>query len=75
MYTYVCAYISIYRYVYTYTDLEVVYIHLEERSGFFEPSVHGELSERVAHDSGRLRVILGREPVHKLKIHSKRAER
>ena len=71
---YVCVrvYIGIYRYVYTYTDLEVVYIHLEERGGFFEPSVHGELSERVAHDSGRLRVILGREPVHKLKFKERR---
>ena len=62
-------------FLYTHTNLEVVDVHLEERGGFFEPSVHGELSERVAHDSGRLRVILGREPVHKLKIHSKRAER
>lgn len=55
-----------------YIYLEVVDVHLEERGGFFEFSVNGELSERLAHDCTRYLVILGREPVHKLKFKEQR---
>ena len=59
-------------FLYTHTNLEVVDVHLEERGGILELSVHGELSELPAHDSTRLLVILGREPVHKLKFKERR---